>query len=174
MTESNVKDFVGYEYTTVHVKGDLENMVVDGYQNFGWMPEGREGSLGVKTIGLRFKRNRKIRNKAELSRLQREFDTHLKKIGDLEAMKTSSAQISAFTIGFLGTAALAGGTFAYLAGMVPLMIVLAIPGFLGWILPFFVHKALIRKKTEEITPEIESQYDALYEICEKANGLLAA
>ena len=173
MEESNVKNFVGYEYTTVTAKSDLENMVVDGYVNFGWTPEGREVS-GMKTVALSFKRNRKIRNKAELSRLQRDFDKHLKEIEALEASKTASAQIVAFTIGFVGTAALAGSMFAYLAGMLPLMVVLAVPGFMGWILPYFVYKGRLRKKAEAVTPAIEVQYDTIYEICEQANNLSVA
>ena len=174
MTEpSNVKNFVGYEYTTVTAKIGLENMLIDGYTNFGWISEGRKVS-GLNTITLRFKRNRKIRNKAELSRLQRNFDKHWKQIEALEASKTSSAQIVALSIGFVGTAALAGAMFAYLAGMLPLMVVLAIPGFMGWILPYFVHKSRLRKKTEAITPIIEGQYDTIYEICEQANHLLVA
>jgi len=168
----NDTNFIGYEYTSITVKNDLESAVVDGYANFGWKPEGREATLGTGSTGLKFKRDRKIRNKAELSRLQREFITHIKEIESLEASKTSGAQIAAFTIGFVGTAFLAGATFSYLAGFFPLMIILAIPGFIGWILPYFVYNGVRRKKTTNVSVLIENQYDAIYEICEKANGLL--
>ena len=174
MEELNAKDFVGYEYTTVDVKRDMENMVMDGYANFGWIPEGREWPVGHQTTILRFKRNRKIRNKAELTRLQREFDKHVKVLEALEASKTTSAQIAAFTVGIIGTIALAGAMFAYLAELFPLMVVLAVPGFIGWISPYFIYKSRLRKKKEAVMPAIETQYDAIYETCEKANGLLAA
>jgi len=107
-----------------------------------------------------------------LSRLQREFITHIKEIESLEASKTSGAQIAAFTIGFVGTAFLAGATFSYLAGFIPLMIILALPGFICWILPYFIYNGVRRKKTTNVSVLIENQYDAIYEICEKANGLL--
>jgi len=168
----NDTNFIGFEYTSITVKKDLESAVVDGYANFGWKPEGREATLGTGSTGLKFKRDRKIRNKEELSRLQREFITHIKELESLEASKTSGAQIAAFTIGFVGTAFLAGATFSYLAGFIPLMIILAIPGFIGWILPYFIYNGVRRKKTTNVSVLIENQYDAIYEICQKANGLL--
>lgn len=172
MNDMKNNNFVGYEYTTATIKSDLESMVVDGYTNFGWKPEGRDTTLGIGAASIKFKRDRKIRNKAELSRLQREFDNHVREIENLEASKTSGAQIAAFTIGFIATAFLAGATFSYLAGFLPLMIILAIPGFIGWILPYFVYNGVRRKKTTKVSALIENQYDAIYEICEKANGLL--
>lgn len=53
-----------------------------------------------------------------------------------------------------------------------LCIILAVPGFLGWILPYFLFKRVQRKETEKITPLIEAAYDEIYEICEKGNKLL--
>lgn len=170
ITENN--GFVGYEYSVVTAKNDLESMIVDGYTNFGWKLENREAAIYGGSAQLKFKRNRRIRNKAELSRLQREFDTHIHEIENLEASKNTGAQIAAFTIGFIGTALLAGATFAYLSGLIPLMILLAIPGFIGWALPYFVFTGVRRKMTEKITVVLENQYDATYEICEKANELL--
>jgi len=34
----NDTNFIGYEYTSITVKNDLESAVVDGYANFGWKP----------------------------------------------------------------------------------------------------------------------------------------
>ena len=172
MNENN-NNFVGYEYTTVAVKDGLESMVVDGYTNFGWKPEGRDTTLGIFTSGLKFKRDRKIRNKAELSRLQREFDNHIKEIENLEDSKTSGAQIAALVIGVLGTVCMAGAMFSFLAEMIPLMIVLAVPAFIGWILPYFIYNSVRRKRATKVSALIETQYDSIYEICEKASGLSA-
>ena len=166
--------FIGYEYRTVTVKDDMGSAVVDGYANFGWRLEGREATLGVGSSDLKFKRDRRIRNKAELSRLQREFDAHIKEIEGLETSKSTDAFVMAFVIGFVGTAFLAGATFSFLAGLIPFMIILAIPGFVGWSLPYFVYNSVRRKKTAKVSVLIENQYDAIYDICEKANGLLTA
>ena len=69
---------------------------------------------------------------------------------------------------------MAGATFAVTAQppQILLCIILAIPGFLGWILPYFLYKAGVRKQTEKITPPIKEKYDEIYEICEKGNKLL--
>jgi hypothetical protein len=159
--------FIAYEYKEVLASGDLKSVYADGYPNFGWQPE-NEG-FGR----LRFKRNRKIRNKAELTRLQRQFESNVKQIESLENSKTTKAQVIALTIGILGTAFMAGSTFAFIyAQMIPLMIILAIPGFIGWILPYFSYKRVYEKRIEMVTPLIDQQYDAIAEACEKANSLL--
>lgn len=122
----------------------------------------------------RMKRNRKLVNKMELTRLQRNFEACVHEIEELEKSKTSVAAMYALTVGILGTAFMAGSTFAVTAQPphIILCIVLAIPGFLGWIFPYFLYKKIIRKRTEKITPLIEEKYDEIYEICEKGNKLL--
>ena len=64
---------------------------------------------------------------------------------------------------------MAGATFAVTAQPphILLCIILAIPGFLGWILPYFLYKAGVRKQTEKMTPLIEEKYDEIYESARK-------
>ena len=165
-------DFVGYEYKELTVKRDMEGVYADGYPNFGWQLEGSSTSL--RAVNLKFKRDRKIRNKAELTRLQRQFESNIMEIERLAQSKTSAASTTAFIIGFIGTAFMAGATFAFIyAEMIPLMIALAVPGFIGWFIPYQLYNKIRSKKTTAITPLIEQQYDAIYEVCGKAHGLLA-
>lgn len=98
---------------------------------------------------------------------ERIFD---REIEALEKDKTSAALMAAIITGILGTAFMAGATFAVPARppQYALCIVLAVPGFLGWILPCFLYKRKARKDTEKIVPLIESKYDEIYEICEKS------
>lgn len=120
MSEGTVTgdSFVGYEHKSIIVDGDMESMYADGYQNFGWMLESTsKPQAGVNTIAMKFKRDRKIRNKAELTRLQRQFDTCASKITRMENSKNSHT----------------------------LAIVLTLPGFIGWILPYFLHNATYAK-----------------------------
>ncbi|MBO5146132.1 MAG: hypothetical protein J6C19_11470 [Lachnospiraceae bacterium] len=93
----------------------------------------------------------------------------------LEKSKTSAATIYALIVGILGTAFMAGATFAVMAEAphVFLCILLAIPGFAGWILSYFVYKRMVRKQIKKATPLIEEKYDEIYEICEKGNRLLS-
>ena len=178
--------FIGYEYKEVVTDPGQVSFFIDGYANFGWeidenvMPGGlekypeRTGSSHQRKTVIRFKRNRKIINKMELTRLQRNFEACVDQISRLEKEKTSRPTVTALAVGILGTAFMAGSTFAVTADppLIALCIILAIPGFLGWILPYFLYRAGERKQTEKITPLIEEKYDEIYEICEKGSKLL--
>lgn len=97
---------------------------------------------------LKLKRNRKIVNKVELTRLQRHFEADVQDIISLENSKTSLATIHALVIGILGTAFMVGSVFAVTAEppIIWLCILLAIPAFAGWILPYFVYKKSRKKR----------------------------
>ena len=172
-TRSN-DSFIGYEYKELYVDRDKEGVYADAYPNFGWTLENSTAPvLGISTIGLKFKRDRRIRNKAELTRLQRQFESNVSEIEKLEQSKTTKASIAAYTIGLAGTALMAGSVFAFLAGLIPLCIVLAVPALICWGLGYLSFIKIREKRIETVTPLIEQQYDAIYEVCEKAHALLA-
>lgn len=176
MNEMTMGDssFIGYEYKDVTVKGDMASVYTDGYTNFGWTLEGAAHPIQkIGYVTLKLKRDRKIRNKAELTRLQRQFDACMNEIISLENSKVIAAATAAYVIGVIGTAFMAGSVFAYLAGMLPLMVILAIPGFVGWIIPYFCYVRISRKKADKVTPLIDGKYDEIYEVCEKASNLLS-
>ena len=75
-------------------------------------------------------------------------------------------------LGLIGTAFLAGAIFAYLGGLIGLCIVLALPGFIGWILPHFLYNSTYSKQAAKVDPLIEIKQDEIYEVCERANALL--
>lgn len=173
MENANNNEFIGYEYKEVTIPRSMDSFYTDGYANFGWQPEGSSPTPYVGKIVMKYKRNRKLRNKAEITRLQRKFDACAEEIQAMERSKKSAASLVAYTLGLIGTAFLAGATFAYLAQMIALCIVLAIPGFAGWILPYFCFVKLRASRTAKLNPLIEKKYDEMYETCEKANALLA-
>ncbi len=80
----------------------------------------------------------------------------------------------ALCVGVVGTAFMAGATFA--AVHVPPLriatIILAVPGFLGWILPLFVYKKIVSRRSRVVAELIERKYDEIYEICTQGNKLL--
>ena len=123
---------------------------------------------------LNFRRDRKIWNKVELTRLQRNFDGCILEIDRLEKSKATLATIAAMVIGVAGTACMAGSVFAVTADppLITLCIILAIPGFAGWIAPWFVYQVLIRKRSAKIQPLIEDEMEELYEVCRKGKDLL--
>ncbi len=174
-TYQKVEDGVvgGYEYKSITVDRDIESMYVDSYQNFGWMLESIfKPQAGFNTIAMKFKRDRKVRNKAELTRLQRQFEACASEITRMEKSKASHGMMLALTVGLIGTAFLAGAIFAYLGGLIGLCIVLALPGFIGWILPHFLYNSTYSKQAAKVDPLIEIKQDEIYEVCERANALL--
>ena len=179
--ERQQRNFVGYEYKELLTEDSRYSFLLDGYENFGWeldenLPENRVGRNPVsqqKKV-LRLKRNRKIANKMELTRLERNFEACVNEIDKLEKEKTSIATVYALVLGMIGTAFMAGSVFAVTAQPPNyiLCIILAVPGFLGWIFPYFLYKKVVGKQTDRVVPLIEEKYDEIYEICEKGNKLL--
>ena len=169
------ENFIGYQYKEIVTTREMEGVYVDAYPNFGWKLEGiTPSAFGFSTVSLKFKRDLKIRNKAELSRLQRQFEAGISEIDNLERSKTTSAFVTSMTVGLIGTAFLGGATFAFIfAEMIPLMILLAIPGFVGWFLPYFLYKKIVAKRSATVVSLVENQYDTIYEICGKGHALLA-
>lgn len=177
-TGKNRGTYIGYDYKELVVENSQISIYLDGYENFGWIvdehqPEIRNGSQSGKTV-IKLKRDRKIMNKAELTRLERHFEDNMRQLRALEKAKTSTAMVMSLTVAMIGTAFMAGSTFAvtHEPPMIILCIILAIPGFAGWILPYFIYKRIEKKKTEELIPLIDEKQDELYELCEKGNKLL--
>lgn len=167
--------FVGFEYMEVPAKRSMESMYVDSYRSFGWVFEGpsaREES--GDTVKLIFKRERRLRGQAELTRLQRQFESCAREIEALERSRTTAASIAAFTIGLAGTALLGGAVFAYLNGLLPMMVSLAVPGVLGWIIPYFSYQKLRQRREKQLSPLIEQKFDEIYTLCEQGCRLLTA
>ena len=168
-------NFIGYEYKEIIAEQEKASMYLDGYMNFGWVPdENIQHSRILGRAAIKLKRDRKILNKAELTRLQRHFEACMNEIDELEKSKTRSATIWAICVGLVGAAFLAGSVFAVTAAppLILLCIVLGIPGLIGWALPYFVFKKQMQRRVEKIAPLIEQKYDEIYEICEKGSRLL--
>lgn len=167
--------FIGYEYQQIIVPNEQASMYLDCYEAFGWKPDEKIVTTGGNhMVTIRMKRDRKIINKMELTRLQRNFEACVKEISALEKSKTSAATVWALTIGVLGTAFMAGSTFAVVhePPIIWLCILLAIPGFIGWIAPYFVYHHVVQLRTKKLQPMIEAKQNEIYEVCEKGHFLL--
>lgn len=174
------KNFIGYEYKEIITDSSRASLLIDGYESFGWeidenLPANDQNihSSGSKKVVIRLKRNRKIINKMELTRLQRNFEACVSEIETMENSKTSLAAMYAIILGIIGTAFMAGSTFMVTAQPphIILSILFAVPGFLGWIFPYFLYKRTVERQTRKLTPLIEDKYDEIYEICEKGSKL---
>lgn len=170
-TKRNGEKFLGYDYKEIAAAGEQAAFCLDCYQSFGWEPDGRAPVAKERLI---LRRPRKIMNKAELTRLQRHFEACLAEIAALERSKTSGATITALCVALAGTAFMAGSTFAVVHDppLLLLSILLALPGFLGWILPYFLYRKLTGRRSKRLTELVEQKYEEIYEICEQGNQLL--
>ncbi|MBQ8558999.1 MAG: hypothetical protein IJ439_03320 [Tyzzerella sp.] len=173
--QENKNSFVGYEYKTFTVPAQKASQFIDCYESFGWeLDENIPPATGYGSSILKMKRNRKIINKMELTRLQRHFESCANEIETLEKNKVTMPTMWAIIVGVIGTVFMAGFTFSIVhePPIVWLGIPLAIPGFIGWIFPYFIFIKMQQKQTEKIQPFIEAKIEEIYKICEKGYSLL--
>ena len=171
----NRNPYVGYEYKEITAPNDKVSVLLDGYESFGWqVDENLPTAPGAYMTTLHLKRDRKILNKMELTRLQRHYEACLSEIEALERSKTSGAMAASLSVGIIGTAFMAGSVFAvtHQPPMVVLCIVLAIPAFAGWIAALPLYRRVFAQKCAKVRPLIEKKYDEIDEICEKGHSLL--
>lgn len=175
------KQFVLYEYKEIVVPAEQVSMYLDCYENFGWIAdeniyvaEKQTMVHGFRHLKLRMKRDRKIMNKMELTRLQRNFEACAHEIETLEEAKNRMPTVWAIVTGVIGTVFIAGSTFAVVhePPVIWLCILLAIPGFIGWILPYFIYSHMVKQNQGKYNPLIEEKLEEIYQICEKGHSLL--
>lgn len=167
--------FMGYEYQELPSGGERTSLYLDCYPSFGWVLDERAQNPPLRGRGkLVLKRERKLVNKVELTRLQRHFEACVHELDELERSRTSAATVCSVAVGLAGTAFLAGSTFAvtHQPPLVPLTVLLAIPGFLGWIAPCFLYRAMVRRRARLVDELVERKYDEICEVCEKGRSLL--
>lgn len=168
-------DFVAYDYKQITVERENVSMYLDCYENFGWtVDKNHSVTEGMNQTTIYLKRDRHIANKTELTRLQRHFEACANEIQALNRSKAYVATMWALIVGILGTAFMAGSVFAVTHDppMLLLCILLAIPAFLGWILPYFLYKKMFQKRSQKVETLIAAKQDEIYEICEKGYSLL--
>ncbi len=170
------KDFIGYEYKEIITEQERASLYLDGYSHFGWVPDDNfQATITKGRMTLNLKRDRKIINKAELTRLQRHFESCVNELDKIQKAAAFSPKMWAILIGLIGTVFMAGSTFAVTADspMILLCIILAIPGFICWAIPPIVYNKLLHQKKTQIEEAIEQKYDEIDEICEKGSKLLS-
>lgn len=170
-TRRDSAGFIGYDYKEIAAAGERASFCLDCYQSFGWEPDQRAPAAKGR---LMLRRERKILNKTELTRLQRHFEACLGEIDALERSRTSGAATAALCVALAGTAFMAGSVFAVVhePPLWVLSAILAVPGFLGWIFPFFLYHRMADRRARVVTGLIEQKYDEIDEICEQGSQLL--
>ena len=169
------KEYVGYEYREISVEQQKASRYLDGLRNFGWETDENFQIVSEKgrTI-LHLKRDRKILNKTELTRLQNHFESDMREIEIMERNISRFAAALSIGVAVAGTVFMTGSTFAvtHHPPMIGLTVLLAIPGFAGWIAPAFLYKKIKTKKRRKMQPYLEQKFEELHQICQKGNSLL--
>ena len=187
MKNSVNKDFVVYEYLSLDTSPESEQLYVDCYQNFGWIFTSssnlqnqdyyinRPDMYEKKLVNLKFKRNRRIKNKQELLTLQKKMESSLKKIDKLTKEPELFGAMYSISIGVIGLIFVIFAVLSYLASkpLYILCVLNGIVGLIGFLLAYFMNGKLLKKKQEKNEILIEQEYDLIYEYCEKANKLIS-
>lgn len=88
MNQGPESTYIGYEYKAISVPSKDASLFLDCYENFGWIPdENHPTDHSGENTTIHLKRNRKIINKMELTRLQRNFESCNAEIQQMERSK---------------------------------------------------------------------------------------
>lgn len=167
--------YIAWEYKEIPADSKDISLLLDCYECFGWrQDENRPPLPGRRPAALSLKRDRRLVNRMELTRLQRNFESCLQEISQLEHTRTRAGVAEALLVALVGTAFMAGAVFAVTADppRYLLTILLALPAFAGWILPFFLCRALQQRASRRVQPLIEAKYEEIWQLCEKGHALL--
>jgi len=200
----NNTEFVAYEYKNITVKRDSVTIYTDCLSNFGWemVDEHEHGfhpassnvthihthivhaatsayagaghSDEIEMVALKFKRNRRINNKLELDRLERQCADALASIGGLERKNSAYTMGISLGAGLGGTVLLALAVYSFISSNIIAGALLAALGVAGWGIGFFANHKVGRKRSVKSAPTIQAQLELLYSICEQAHTLLAS
>lgn len=169
--EQAKEQIIVYDYKTIKVRRDIENVAEDSYKVLGWELTSSSVAEGAPTyVNLSFRRDRKIENKAQLIKQQEKIDMALSNIELLKKSQSSAGWAQSVTTGILGTLILGGGMSLIMTigeiGATIAGVVMGIAGIGVVILSHFLRKHINRKTSLKLNPIINLEYDKLAEACE--------
>lgn len=170
------KDFVTYEYMSKMVKASEQAQVCDLYEAFGWEISSVQNT-GLDMTTISFKRDRKIRHKAELAKLERQAAETYEEIQKLEKSKTTGANVFGYTFGTAAALVFGGGMSLCLlkTSDIPSLVGGIVLGIVGAVLcgvNYLAYKKIAAKKTKAALPIIDDRQEKLANLLEKGNDLL--
>ena len=159
------KDFISYEYKTKVIKTQEQTRAMDMYEAFGWEITDVSTSLDGRTT-LSLKRDRKLKHRQELNRLERQAEDTFNMIGKLNRSKTLGAGIFAYTFGIIAALVLGGGMCLTMLteNSAPALvggIILGIAGIALCAVNYPIYKKIAEKKTAQILPVIDDNEEKL-------------
>lgn len=173
-TPEDTSAYRSFEYARTTIKSELAQVAIDCYESLGYELTGQRVSAPGGQVTLSFRRSRKVRGKAQLSKIQRTMDDTLASITSMETEKTKKAIIQAMTIGIISALVLGLGmscTMVWTHLMV-LGIVVGLIGIAGCIFAWMHYRKVCSIETARLNPAIEEAYDRLATQCEEAQAIL--
>lgn len=171
------EDFVTYEYRTAKVKAKDQTVTTDMYEAFGW--EVTNVSCGaIDTITLSMRRDRKLKHKQELNRLERRAEETLSAVNALKRAQKTGARIVALTIGIVASLILGGGMCLCMLceGLAAMLggIALGLAGIALCGVNYLIYAKMTAAKIKQLQPAIEENEEQFANLLEKGNDLLQA
>lgn len=172
------KDFVSYEYRTKTVKAKDQTRAKEMYEAFGWEVAATTPTV-VDGVTLSLKRDRKLKHKQELTKLERQAEDTFETINGLHRAKTMGASIFTNIFGAIATLMLGGGMslVMLIENSIPALaggIVLGVIGLVLCVVNYLIYSKIAAKKTKQVLPIIDDNEEKLANILEKGNDLLSA
>lgn len=180
----SARAFAAYEYKETTVERRRASEYLDDYESFGWelddayeRPAVHPGVPGAeRMIALHMRRDRRIVNRVELTRLQRQFEACMKEIQTLESSRDVHATICALCTGVVGLALLLCAAFTAITSkaLTLLGVLLALPGAILCALAYPIYRRVYRKREGEVTPLVDAKREEICTLCEKGQRLTRA
>lgn len=175
-SKGTASPFIAYEYREITVfKKDAERYA-DGFENFGWQCDDvKEDPQANAIVTLHMKRDRKLINHMELTRLQSQFECCMAETVKLEGLGKERGTIAALMVGLTGFLLMLG---AYLVAAtfepaVWLSILIGILGIALCALAIPAYRRVTQTQTEKIKPYLFAKQDEISMVCEKGYKLLS-
>lgn len=175
LKDINRKVPLEYDYKDIVISRNKVPVFVECYKNFGWsVDENTSYEYFDSYTKVKMKRERKIINKMELTRLQRNFEACVKEVKNLELTKTKFARTSALSVGILGIVILIGAILldAYAVTFKCISTIMTVLGVLGCVLPYFIFQRIRDKQEKKLQPFIDEKCEEIRGLCKKGCALL--
>ena len=168
----NEAGMAGYDWKEVTVKKDKESLYAENYQNFGWELVNTSAPYpNALTVILKFRRDSSIRNKAELERLEQQFESGLRQIEKIESKTRNSVLIPALTSGIGGIAMFVWSVHSFISGNMSMGAISLIFAVVGLALGSFFGFRLMKRINERVAPKLNKQYAEVNATCEEAHSI---
>jgi hypothetical protein len=169
MRDNRKLETIVNEYIDVIVYRKLSQLCEDCYHKLGWKTI--SSSFSITSVKLRFERNKKIKNRAELCKLQHECEDALMEIERLVKSRHKIVREMTWIATITGCVFFIGTYIAYSVYFFPMAFHFALE-FTGLGAACLLYYKQIRKLEKKQIPELNSYYDRIYHLCEKSGQLL--